>query len=155
MRRLDHKDQSKSIEAYKLGKAYGKGLREGIEDYVCKEVCGSSNMAWQAWHESHRSLSEDIREDIKLSLDILSEAYDIVDQRINIKKIIVNSDATIVLWEDESKTVVKRMEGDSDDIYSAVAQALAKKLYYNSTTSFHRIVDQKLVYQPEKKKEDK
>lgn len=57
-----------------------------------------------------------------------------------IKKIIVNKNAVIVFFEDGQKTVVKKMDSDADDIYSAVAQAVMKKMY-GSTNAFHKIVD--------------
>ena len=60
--------------------------------------------------------------------------------RYAIKKIIVNKNAVIVFFEDGQKTVVKKMDSDADDIYSAVAQAVMKKMY-GSTNAFHKIVD--------------
>lgn len=59
---------------------------------------------------------------------------------LSITKVIWNDDAVIVLWSDRTKTVVKRMESDDDDIYAAVAQAIAKKIY-GGTGSFHSHVD--------------
>lgn len=46
-----------------------------------------------------------------------------------VKKIIKNGPATIVFWMDDTKTVVKRKEGATDDIYVAFCAALAKKIY--------------------------
>lgn len=43
------------------------------------------------------------------------------------KKIMRNGPATIVFWEDGTKTVVKKMPGDKDDIYAAFCAAFAKK----------------------------
>lgn len=43
------------------------------------------------------------------------------------KKIIYSKNATIVFWQDGSKTIVKREKGVKDDKYSAVCAALAKK----------------------------
>ncbi len=44
-------------------------------------------------------------------------------------KIIKNGRATIVLWPDGTKTVVKLAEGDVPSDYSAFTAALAKKVY--------------------------
>jgi len=44
-------------------------------------------------------------------------------------KIIYNGVATVVFWEDGTKTVVKRSEGTKDDKYNAFCAALAKKVY--------------------------
>ena len=44
-------------------------------------------------------------------------------------KIIVNGTATIVIWSDNTKTVVKCMDGDTFDVYNTFCAAFAKKLY--------------------------
>lgn len=84
-------------------------------------------------------------------------AYDKVEYKgvivkYAIKKIIVNDGAVVVIFKDNNKVVVKRMSGDKDDIYSAVAQAVMKKMY-GGTATFHKRVDQLVVLQ--KKKENK
>lgn len=60
--------------------------------------------------------------------------------KYSIKKIIANENAVIVFFKDGKKTVVKKMDSDADDIYSAVAQAVMKKIY-GSTNAFHKFVD--------------
>lgn len=55
-------------------------------------------------------------------------------------RIICNGPATIVFWNDNTKTVVKVAEGDDDNLYAAVAFALAKKLY-GSNSHFKKLVD--------------
>ena len=69
-----------------------------------------------------------------------------LDSLFEIKKVIQNGNATIVFWADKTKTVVKRKEYDDNDVYAAVAQALAKKIY-GSTGIFHKIIDQNYIYQ--------
>ena len=59
-----------------------------------------------------------------------------------VEKIISNGPATIVFWNDGTKTVVKCDIYDEDDLYDAVANAIAKKVF-GSTSKFHRIVDKK------------
>lgn len=55
-----------------------------------------------------------------------------------IKKVIFNNPATIVLWEDGTKTVVKTQEGDIYDPEKGLAMAISKKAlgnkydYYNT-----------------------
>lgn len=61
------------------------------------------------------------------------------------EKIIQNRSAVIVFWTDKTKTVVKRKEDDCDDIYAAVAQALAKKVY-GCNSAFHKMVDRTTEY---------
>ena len=81
-------------------------------------------------------------------------AYDKVEYKgpvfkYEIKKVIVNDGAVVVIFKDDNKVVVKRMAGDNDDIYSAVAQAVMKKVY-GGTSAFHKTVD-KLAIKQEKK----
>ena len=45
------------------------------------------------------------------------------------KKIIKSGDRTIVFWKDDTKTIVRRSEDTSDDLYSAFTAALAIKIY--------------------------
>lgn len=49
-------------------------------------------------------------------------------------KIIYNGPATIVFWEDGTKTIVKRAKGERNNRYNAFCAALAKKLYGNNST---------------------
>lgn len=61
---------------------------------------------------------------------------------LKVEKIITNGQATIVFWNDRTKTIVKRDNYDEDDLYDAVANALAKKIF-GSTSKFHKIIDKK------------
>ncbi len=58
-----------------------------------------------------------------------------------IKEVISNGPATIIFWNDGTKTIVKREIDDEDDLYDAVANALAKKIF-GSTSKFHKIVNE-------------
>lgn len=46
-----------------------------------------------------------------------------------IKKVIFNGPATIVIWVDGSKTVVKCAEGDGYSKFSGLAIAMCKRMY--------------------------
>lgn len=48
-----------------------------------------------------------------------------------IKKVIFNNPATIVIWEDGTKTIVKRQKGDRWDKEKGLAMAIAKKALGN------------------------
>lgn len=61
---------------------------------------------------------------------------------LKVEKIITNGPATIVFWNDRTKTIVKRDNYDEDDLYDAVANALAKKIF-GSTLKFHKTIDKK------------
>ncbi len=56
-------------------------------------------------------------------------------RRPQIKKVIFNDPATIVFWEDGSKTVVKCEKGEKFDPEKGVAIALAKKVLYSKDYS--------------------
>jgi len=55
----------------------------------------------------------------------------ILDWRPKIEKVIFNPPATIVLWSDGTKTVVKCQEGDEWDAEKGLAMAISKKWFYN------------------------
>ena len=48
-----------------------------------------------------------------------------------IEKVIYNNPATIVIWDDGSKTVVKCQEGDTFDKRIGLAMAICKKFFWN------------------------
>ena len=84
---------------------------------------------------SYRSLY-DIRNDAEiprnLYRDLLNSTYGIGSLRIpEIKNVIFNDPATIVFWEDGTKTVVKCQDGDEFDPEKGLAMAIAKKAYGN------------------------
>ena len=59
-----------------------------------------------------------------------------------------NTKETIVLWNDNTKTKVKPMEGQEESPYFAFTAALAKKIF-GSNTQVSKIVD--MTCEPEKK----
>lgn len=67
-----------------------------------------------------------------------NNAYLIKTDPFAIKQVIFNDPATIVLWEDGTKTVVKCQEGDKYDKEKGLTMCITKKLfgnkgnYYNS-----------------------
>lgn len=54
-----------------------------------------------------------------------------IDYRHQIKKVIFNDPATIIFWEDGSKTVVKCQPGDKYDKMTGFAMACAKYMFGN------------------------
>lgn len=64
--------------------------------------------------------------------NILNSTYGIGSSRIpEIKNVIFNDPATIVFWEDGTKTVVKCQDGDEFDPEKGLAMAIVKKAYGN------------------------
>ena len=84
---------------------------------------------------SYRSLY-DIRNDDEVPRNtyrnILNSTYGIGSSHIpEIKNVIFNDPATIVFWEDGTKTVGKCQDGDEFDPEKGLAMAIAKKAYGN------------------------
>lgn len=66
-----------------------------------------------------------------LTLEQLQLIYDneYWSYRTNIKKVIFNGPATIVIWFDGTKTVVKCAEGDKYSKFAGLAIAICKHMY--------------------------
>ena len=86
--------------------------------------------------------------------DVIRQDYERtrVAQNYTPKKIIHNENAVIVFWPDNTKTIVRRKADDPDDVHSAFAQALVKKLFKGTTTA-HKMVNRVLEEQTPKKRE--
>lgn len=68
---------------------------------------------------------------------------------VSIRKVIFNDPATVVLWSDGTKTVVKCGPEDKFDMEKGLAMAIVKKMAGNDN-SFHKVFKQ---YPKKKKKE--
>ena len=72
--------------------------------------------------------------------NILNSTYGIGSSHIpEIKNVIFNDPATIVFWEDGTKTVVKCQDGDEFDPEKGLAMAIAKKAYGNKGNYCNKI----------------
>ena len=72
--------------------------------------------------------------------NILNSTYGIGSLCIpEIKNVIFNDPATIVLWEDGTKTVVKCQDGDEFDPEKGLAMAIAKKAYGNKSNYCNKL----------------
>lgn len=89
--------------------------------------------------EPNASYEDYCRKDVEILTDlyatILNSTYDMKDSKTNyipeIKNVIFNDPATIVFWEDGTKTVVKCQDGDEFDPEKGLAMAIVKKAYGN------------------------
>ena len=83
---------------------------------------------------NHILAYEDLR-DRNLYRTILNYTYGTKASKTNyipeIKNVIFNDPATIIFWEDGTKTVVKCQDGDEFDPEKGLAMAIAKKAYGN------------------------
>lgn len=109
-----------------------KGLGEAFR----KEFMGM----WSDTRSDYDRLGEKFR---KESWDMWCGTRSDYDRLIegNIKEVIYNANATIVLWRDGTKTVVKRQKGDRHDPEKAFAMCIIKKLAGN-TGSYYDIFKQ-------------
>ena len=70
--------------------------------------------------------------DVIVTLDFINSIYGMSSSHIpEIKNVIFNYPATIVFWEDGTKTVVKCQDGDEFDPEKGLAMAIVKKAYGN------------------------
>ena len=95
-----------------------------------REMTEKINKLWEFSPGVMRYLECDekaVKEAINMRFGIASMA--IGDQ---IKKVIFNNPATIVLWEDGTKTVVKKQKGERWDKEKGLAMAIVKKISGNT-----------------------
>lgn len=73
----------------------------------------------------------DVRATIEASKRTANSFYGLpkTQKTMKIKSVIFNDPATIVIWKDGSKTVVKCGEGDTFDPEKGLAMAIAKRVY--------------------------
>jgi hypothetical protein len=91
-----------------------------------------------AWIHANRCFDEYCDRDIMTTKKVYSSLnghYFIPE----IRKVIYNPPATIILWEDETKTVVKCCETDIYDPEKGFAMAVVKKLCGNESALFHKL----------------
>jgi hypothetical protein len=100
-----------------LNKCYGKNPEEM---FVVKPRQSGRTLA---------SLADTMR---KIDSMIYPKRYDPA-----IKDVIFNGPATIVLWKDGTKTVVKAQDGEPVDKEKGLAMAIAKKVYGNKGSYYN------------------
>lgn len=94
--------------------------------------------------EKEEKLMKDSVNAIDTVFDLIKEQLTEYAQENCVKKIIRNGPATIVFWDDGTKTIVKRAKGTKDDIYMAFCSAFAKKML-GSNSRIQRIIKKNLV----------
>ena len=72
------------------------------------------------------------------TLDAIQVKY-MITSELKIKKVIFNKPATIVFWEDDTKTVVQCGPLDSFDPEKGLAMAIAKKALGNKGNYYNEI----------------
>ena len=83
------------------------------------------------------TLADQIKDYIKKDLSITRSISNVVSdkpKKPTINQVIFNNPATIILWTDNTKTIVKCQEGDDYDMEKGFVMAYLKKLLGNDNT---------------------
>lgn len=93
-------------------------------------------------------------------LDVMSEEVKKASNKYSLERamtpetIILNGKATVVIWPDKTKTVVKCSEGEVYSPYNAFASALAIKIF-GSNSALKKMLENRTVEQKKKEKKRK
>lgn len=95
----------------------------------------------------------------KAIADYVSDCISGRNNSVFLKKVIYNDPATIALWSDGTKTIVKAQPGDIFDPEKGLAMVIAKKAcgntgnYYNGFKRWlpkEPVGNEEIIYEPEK-----
>ena len=95
---------------------------------------------------------EELRKEILSKMATINVAKTKNFYSLNVSKIIFNPPATIVFWEDGTKTVVKCSAEDEFNEYYGLLAALGKKVYENNS-QIKKLIDEKAEWHENKKDE--
>lgn len=111
-----------------------------IKDDI-NSIYGTSSW-FNIWATRNAYINEDIRRTQEMMDAVGKMVHEKEEREMSMtpKKIMRNGPATIVFWEDGTKTVVKKMPGDKDDIYAAFCAAFTKK-HFGSNEKVKATVD--------------
>lgn len=116
--------------------AYKKAF---IDSFIKKEnkEMGNSNYTYGMPNADQMRFNKDCEQDIA-SISKMSQKKDpyLIP---GIAKVIYNPPATIIIWSDKTKTVVKCCENDIYDPEKGFAMAVIKKLCGNDSALFHKL----------------
>lgn len=129
------------------GSAVERRQREFLDNMIKrfkeKEIEGKNEMSVYDIIR-HKILEADAVEYIKEDVLNTQNLYAIMERRIGappfaIEKVIFNEPATIVIWADGTKTVVKTQNGETYDPEKGLAMAISKKALGNKGNYFDTI----------------
>lgn len=86
-----------------------------------------------------------IKDEVEISINDISKY---------IKNVIFNPPATIIMWEDGTKTVVKAQEGDTFDPEAGFAMAVIKKAFGNKSSYYDVVKKWCEPYRAKRRKEE-
>ena len=97
-------------------------------------ITGPAKVSYQSLYDIRNDDEVDkyCYNDVIATRDFINSIYGINSSHIpEIKNVIFNDPATIVFWDDGTKTIVKCQDGDEFDPEKGLAMAIAKKAYGN------------------------
>lgn len=127
-----------SLEKTKMPESAAKNVEDCFDDLMKTKIKTKTTEILEKWKgeaEMGSITSEDIkayiRDDIKMTKSLLNTVYGVKNaDKFGIKDVIFNDPATIVFWEDGTKTVVKA-QNEVYDPEKGLAMAIAKKAMGN------------------------
>lgn len=127
--------------------------KEEIMDYTaCYKEKKEMLFPEMDWYEPSRMTNYYFRIPVEMRIDGRKLRNDPTQFRPDIKKIIFNDPATIILWNDGTKTVVKCGPDDAYDPEKGYVMCLLKRFCGNDTAMFHKFLKYGMKnYIPEEK----
>ena len=131
----------------KTNNPYPNSIQKTFCDYIANEI------------KSTKNINQIIKKGENTMPVNYNEFFAFTHPRSNvylpkIKDVIFNPPATIVLWDDKSKTVVKAQNGEPYDPEKGLAMCILKKVYGNKGRYFNNISKWTDKYQAKKEAEE-
>lgn len=114
-------------------------------------VCGYYGMGIQ--RKSGRTLKYS-ELDVSSTIDLFKKPSYVIDISNSIENVIFNEPATIILWADGTKTVVKTQDGEEYDPEKGLAMAICKKMLGNKHDYYNTFKKWNKKYEKENKKDE-
>jgi hypothetical protein len=127
--------QNHNCPKAKYCKSYDRDSCQGCMFIDSKYVYTSEKEFNDEYANKIRDILREKKEVDNMPYTKYSERY---APRVEIKEVIFNNPATIVLWDDGSKTVVK-CSNETYDPEKGLAMAIAKKMFGNKGNYFNHI----------------
>lgn len=117
---------------------YDKYGKTEIEDFVVKSDPDCNRIELTIANPSP-SIMNSLVTMCKSNLPITKNYNFIVDHRNYIKKVIFNNPATIIFWDDGSKTIVKCKKGEKFDKMTGFAMCCCKRFFGDEGSNYQKV----------------
>ena len=111
-------------------------INNEIVEYLNKDVEATMEMFMAGGRSNGKTLRTLEEAAKKIGCRVVAESWFRSVNLPGIEKVIFNDPATIVIWDDDTKTVVKAQEGDIFDPEKGLAMAVSKKALGNKGNYF-------------------